>query len=296
MKKNLKILAILCLLLTFVQLNAQTPSEVNTVQPSIMLIPLVKKGQDIRTIIEDDFNIRIGFTKINEAFNQRDFSTVDFRTKLVSIEKKQTLEMMNQDDFRKAIMEESLEDFIVTFDMEIITMGNTKEVVINLNSIDSKSGQVLSSEICRSGQWSGVDITKLTEKAIESKIEVFLNTMNSKFGDMVENGRNVIVNFTFDQNSEYNMYSEVGEDYFPLSDALELWFEENAYKNYYKISSVTESSMRLDEVRIPLKDPVTGNNYTTSKFALKLYVYLKKELGLECEKDFDKSDIYITIK
>ena len=61
-----------------------TPSQVQTVQPKIMVIPYVKEGEDLRTILEDDVNKRIALTKIKEAFDSRGFTTVDFVAKLKS--------------------------------------------------------------------------------------------------------------------------------------------------------------------------------------------------------------------
>lgn len=292
MKNKIIIFIALCLFSLTVKSQEK---EVLTVQPSIMILPLTKEGEDIRTIIEDNFDMRVGFTKINEAFNQRGFSTIDFRTKLKQILKMQAMEMTNQQSLRQALIENSTAEIIVEFDMNVVKNGGSQEVVINLNAFDAYSAQTLSSEICRSGQWSGVDVSKLTEKAISNKIEGFLNTMNDKFTDIVENGRSIIVNITFDENSNYSMYSEVGPDEFPLSDVLELWFEENAYKNYYRIAGVTETKMMLDEVKIPLKDPKNGTNYTARKFSLKLYSFLKSELGISCEKDADNTAVYITI-
>jgi hypothetical protein len=40
--------------------------------------PLCKRGEDLRTILENDVNKRIALTKIKEAFDSRGFTTVDF--------------------------------------------------------------------------------------------------------------------------------------------------------------------------------------------------------------------------
>jgi hypothetical protein len=73
----------------------------------------------------------------------------------------------------------------------------------------------------------------------------------------VVNGKSIIVNIGFDENSTYNTSSKVGTDGMQLSDELELWMENNTFKNYYHIQGTTEKSMIFDEVRIPLKDPGT---------------------------------------
>lgn len=76
--KRLTILMIACALAV---LNAATAATV-TVQPKIMVVPFVKEGEDIRTVLESDADKRIILTKIKEAFDSRGFTTVDFLGKL----------------------------------------------------------------------------------------------------------------------------------------------------------------------------------------------------------------------
>ena len=53
--------------------------------------------------------------------------------------------------------------------------------------------------------------------------------------------------------------------------------------------------MIFDDVKSPLKDQATGNNYNPNKFALEIFKFLKG-LGLQPAKDVKSSTIYITIK
>ena len=53
--------------------------------------------------------------------------------------------------------------------------------------------------------------------------------------------------------------------------------------------------MIFDDVRIPLKDQSSGNNYNPNKFALEIFKFLKR-LGLQPGKDIKGNTIFITIK
>ena len=53
--------------------------------------------------------------------------------------------------------------------------------------------------------------------------------------------------------------------------------------------------MIFDDVRIPLKDENTGNNYNPNKFALEIFKFMKS-LGLNIGRDIKGNTIYITIK
>jgi hypothetical protein len=71
--------------------------------------------------------------------------------------------------------------------------------------------------------------------------------------------------------------------------------EKNAFKNNYHIQGTTELRMILDDVKIPLKDQATGNNYNPNKFALEIFKFFKG-LGLQPSKDVKGNTIYFTIK
>ena len=87
----------------------------------------------------------------------------------------------------------------------------------------------------------------------------------------------------------------VGSQGLQLGDELELCMEEHAYKNNYHIQGTTDRQMIFDDVRIPLKDPDTGNNYNTNKFALEILQFLRG-LGLKITRDIKGNTIYITIQ
>lgn len=119
--------------------------------------------------------------------------------------------------------------------------------------------------------------------------------MQNKFTDIVNNGKSVIVDISFSADSQTKMSSEIGTDKLPLSDQLEMWMEKNAFKNNYHIQGTTDLRMIFDDVKIPLKDQASDNNYNINKFALELFKFFKS-LGLQPAKDVKGSTIYITIK
>jgi hypothetical protein len=119
--------------------------------------------------------------------------------------------------------------------------------------------------------------------------------MQTKFTDIVNNGKSVIIDISFSADSKYKMSSEIGSDALPLSDQIEMWMEKNSFKNSYHIQGTTDLKMIFDDVKIPLKDQATGYNYNPNKFALELFKFFKG-LGLQPSKDVKGNTIYITIK
>jgi len=298
MKKNiLLLLALMGFCGAKAQISAtNSGSQVTTVQPKIMVIPFTKEGEDIRTILEEDVNRRIAITKIKEGFDSRGFSTVDFVAKLKSVKDNSAFTSESQTDIKSQIIQMSGADVYVL--AEVIYPLNTSTgnyININLSSFEISTGISLSSKFGQSGKFYTDDIGKLTSKAVESCIADFLNTMQNKFTDIVNNGKSVNIDISFATGSQYLMSSEIGSDGLPLSDQLEMWMEKNAFKNNYHIQGTTDIKMIFDDVKIPLKDQATGNNYNPNKFALEIFKFFKG-IGLQPSKDIKGNTIYITIK
>jgi hypothetical protein len=283
MKNNITLIILLCI----VTLVSAQEQKVTTVQPTIMVLPFTKEGQDIRTILEDDFNKRIAITKVKEAFDNRGFTTKDFVGSLKIALKETTLNSDNKTDLKANVIRLSGADFYVEVEVFVQKSSSGNSVKLILQGYDCFTGQSLSNKIGESGKFYTDDIAKLSQKAVESCSEEFLNTLNSKFGDIVENGRSVRINIGFSSESEYNMDSEINDDGDLISDLLEDWMDGNSYKNNFHIQGISESEIIIDEYRIPLKDS-NGRNFRASKVARALRKYIKS-LGLKVKTDMEGS-------
>ena len=297
MKKAYLLWLVLSINLASIAQN-ETPNsgaQIKTVQPKIMVIPYVKEGEDLRTILENDVNKRIAITKIKEAFDNRGFTTVDFAAKLKATNTDAIFSTDNKSDLKSQIIQNSGADVYVEAEVDVAFTASGNSVKIILSGYECSTGNSLSNKVGESGKFYTDDIGKLASKAVESCAEEFLNTMQNKFTDIVNNGKSIIVYFGFDANSNYLMSSEIGSQGLLLSDELELWMEENAYKNNYHIQGTTDNQMIFDDVKIPLKDQNTGKNYNPNKFALEIFKFMRS-LGLNISRDIKGNTIYITIK
>lgn len=261
---------------------------IQTVQPSIMVMPFTKEGQDIRTVLEDDFNKRIAITKVKEAFDNRGFNTKDFVGTLKIALKERALGSDNKTDLKAEVIRMSGADIYVQVEVFVQKSGSGNSVKLILQGYDSFTGQSLSNKIGQSGKFYTDDIAKLSQKAVESCSEEFLNTLNSKFGEIVKNGRSIRISIAFDENSEYNMNSEIGSDGDLFSDLMEDWLEDNSYKNNFHLQGISESEMIIDDFRIPIKDE-NGRNFRASKVARSLRKYIKGTLGISVKTDVEGS-------
>jgi hypothetical protein len=240
-------------------------------------------------------NRRIAITKIKEAFDSRGFTTVDFTAKLKAAKDNKAFTSDNQTDIKTQIIEMSGADIYVQAEVDVQKGQSGTSVKLILSGYEASTGNSLSNKVGESGKIFTDDIGKLASKAVENIAEDFLNVMQTKFTDIVNNGKSVIIDISFAEGSEYTMSSEVGSDGLPLSDEIEMWMEKNAYKNNYHIQGTSDIKMIFDDVKIPLKDQATGNNYNPNKFALEMFKFFKG-LGLQSGKDIKGNTIFITIK
>lgn len=268
-------------------------AEQATVQPKIMVVPFTKEGEDIRTILEEDADKRIVLTKVKEAFDSRGFTTVDFFGKLKSASVQSGMSDEHQSDLKSMIIGSSGADIYVDTEMIINRSGSGNAVKVIITAYDISTGGSLSNKVGDSGKFYTEDFGKLGSKAIESCADDFLNVMQTKFNDMVSNGKSLNMTIGFDEGSQYNMNSAIGDDMLTLADLIEMWLEENAYLGNFHVQGTTATKMIVDDVRIPLKD-AKGNNYTVAAFGREFLKFARKH-GLKITRNIVNNSLIITI-
>lgn len=270
----------------------------NVVQPKIMVIPYTKEGEDIRTILEADENKRIVLTKIKEAFDERGVSTIDFIAKLKAMESGNVFNLENKQDAKSLIIDMSGADIYV--EAEIVCLqgyssGKTdSRVKVVVTAYEAATGTSLANKVGESGTFYTNDIGKLGMKAISSCADDFLRIMQEKFSDIAENGRSLMLQIGFDENSQYTMESEVGIQGLQLQDEIELWVEEHSHNGNYHLQGVSPMKMVFDDIKLPLTDDA-GKNYSTSKFGMEMLKFFRS-LNLQVSRSNRGNTLYITIK
>ena len=261
--------------------------------PKIMVIPFTKDGEDLRTILDDDINTRIAIAKVKEGFDSRGFTTVDFVGKLKSAKDNQVFTMDNQTDIKAKILELSGSDVYIVTETSTKSDVSGSSATVIINGYETATGNSVANKVSNSGKFQTNDIEKLVSKAVEKSMDEFTFMVSDKFNQITKNGRSVLVDFGFSENAVINMTTEIDKTGLALSDLLEDWISKNSFNGSYHIQGTTNQKMIFDEVKIPLKDK-NSNNYTSTKFALDIFKYLKS-LNLDVRKEIKGGTIYITI-
>lgn len=266
--------------------------NVSTVQPKIMVMPYVTEGVDIRQTIETDPNIRIVLSKIREAFDKRGFTTIDFETKLKAQSANNALSDNAQTNRRSMMIQSSGADIYVETEYIYTPSQAGNSVKVLMKACDVSTGGALASKDAFSGQFYTEDVGRLAGAAVEKVADEFLNVIQTKFDDIVENGRSISLDIKIDESSTHSLHEEMGES--ELVDQIEDWVADHAYKNNYHIQGSTEVEMIFDEIRIPLKDE-NGRNYNINQFDREVRQLFRK-LGIKVSHVSKNNTLVITIK
>ncbi|MDF7819088.1 DUF6175 family protein [Runella sp. MFBS21] len=269
-------------------------------QPTIMVFPMFKEGQNLREVVENDANSRIVMTKVKELFDKRGYSTVDFLSKARNLALNEVLTSENQSDIKTQIISGSGADICVEVEYVFSETANGNELSVTLNAYESSTSMTLSSKVGNSGKFYTQDMGRLINRAIDPISEDFLNVMQQKFNDIVENGRYLSLEFSLAESADFDMTTEIGVEALPLSDVLEEWVATNT-KSYH-IQGVTSLKTIFDVIRVSRHD-IQGRPLTTTRYALDIMRFCnqlslanKKDRKLKAERLIKGNTILMTLK
>lgn len=291
MKLILKNILVLFFLCTYMVGNTQ--EEAKTIQPTIMVVPFAKKYQTYRTVYDSNESVRIAMTKVKEAFDERGVNTIDIIAKLKQTSNNDALSEEQANELKDEVLKNSGADIYVVVEANRNKMSTGNSVNLILTAYDAFSGESLANKTSSSPTMYTDNYDKLTEKAVELEIDNLLNTIQSKFDLIVENGKTVTLTIGISEEAEYDLDMETPDGEL-LSDYIEMFMEEIAYKGNFHVQGVTSNKIIFDLVKIPLKTE-KGSNYRTSRFASKVLKKLK-ELELDAERTVVGNSIVITLK
>jgi hypothetical protein len=302
---KIKSTLILCgaILLGNLNSSAQNPStnsgdQINQIQPSIIVLPFKKEGENYRQLLEDPvqgFQKRIAISRVKEAFDSRGFTTYDFIAELTKSETAEIFTASSLMDEKDLIVKNSGADIFVIVDINVDKGASGTDVKIILQAYETATARSLTNKDASSGKFYTDDISRLAGRAIDAMKEDFMNVLQSKFTDIVNNGRSIYMEFVLDPGAELNFQSEIGEDGDLLSEVIMDWMSQNAFKNYAKRGGSTAHKLIYDDVRIPLKDQTTGLNYEIESFGRLIRKYLRS-INISSTIEYPRGQILVTIK
>jgi hypothetical protein len=299
--KNINYIVCFLALLMSLPVMAQKVEHDNVILPSVMIIPRVKEGQDIRTLVDLSPSIRVGMAAVNDAFTNYGFDTKDFESAFKKLMREMEVNPCDQCGMVELLFNSAAADVLVEVDLQYITSaaGNKARLIVEANHYSTALS--VASEICESNMFYTEDIGALTQSAL--KKTKFTDAAGNRFSCADEFMKELIrfqkklcikgavadLQFKIGSDSEYTMDSRIEyADDERLKYVLEDWMEENAFKGGYKIANQTDFQMMVEEYRYPC-------DMRDSKIERQLDRFFN-DLEMEVSFKRDRGALYVTIE
>ena len=280
---------------------AQKVAHDDVILPSVMIIPRVKEGQDIRTLVDISPSIRVGMAAVNDAFTNYGFDTKDFESAFKKLMREMEVNPCDQCGMVELLFNSAAADVLVEVDLQYVpsAAGNKARLIVEANHYSTALS--VASEICESNMFYTEDIGALTQSAL--KKTKFTDAAGTRFSCADEFMKELIrfqkklcikgavaeLQFKIGSDSEYTMDSRIEyADDERLKYVLEDWMEENAFKGGYKIANQTDYQMMVEEYRYPC-------DMRDSKIERQLDRFFD-DLGMEVSFKRDRGALYVTIE
>lgn len=294
MMKN-KVYFLVCLL-AMISLQAMGQAK----KPKLMVVPsdnwCIKRGYtmtfdnqgteevipDYKKALQNDSELNNMITRIGNMMSDRGFNLVDLENSIKSINRFSAEDnLITSKRSGSSLAERPLDqlrrtakcDIVLQLDWQVNTNGPKKSITYNLRGLDAYSNKQVAGAQGTGVPSMSADLPVLLEEAATVHMDNFTNRLQSHFDDMVENGREVVVDVrVFDNDSGIDLETEY--DGVELAEAIENWMSDNTVNHRFDKSDGTENYILFEQVRIPMFQP-NGSGMSTENFVRGLRNFLK---------------------
>ncbi|KIO50642.1 DUF6175 family protein [Flavobacterium hibernum] len=288
-----KILLILTLFLSISETNAQAK------KPTIMVVPSdvwcnqrgymlefynqgsIVKVPDYKTALQENSNLLIAISKINELMATRGFPLKNLESALKSLESESAEDaMLSSKTSGASVVESPIDklkktakaDIIIQITWNVNTMGPKHSVTFNLQGLDAYTDKQIAGASGTGSELIGSNLPVMLETAVLSHMDNFNTQLMSHFDDMFANGREITLRLKKWDSFKGDFETEYGGD--ELGNQIDNWVKNNTVKGRYSATDTTENMMLFEQVRIPLYDG-SGKAIDAKGWAKGLQKYLK---------------------
>lgn len=262
--------------------------------PSIMVVPYKKEGVTYKEVLANDFDRRMAVGKVQDGFNRKGVTTVDFEAKLNASMRSMEFQANDADSNDKQLLQNSGADVYVIVDLqkEIAAQGN--RVALSMKAYETASGNVLASRQGWTNRFKTSALDRLCVLAVNDLLDGFLKDISMNFARKVTKGNSIVLKVSVGGGSLMSMSSQVGPNNYTLSTVIRQWVRKNALGGRYHLQGIVDEAMIFDNVQIPAKD-ADGLPLDAAQFGENLMFYLNEEVTVQCSNKIDGNTIYITI-
>lgn len=254
-------------------------------QPSVMVVPYINEELDndadkLRAYIDSNPLMKIGLSKVKEAFDLKGFPTRDFvgalrvnrNRRLVSASKG------TSSSVAKSIIRNSKAEIIVYLTPIVTRNNDLSEVRFTLDAQEAMIGQSFANTDLSSGSYRTNDTIMLADRALETLNTTFFYQIEDGFNQMVEEGRDVSILVEFAEGCEVGPYTRLGAERKTLSRALLDWGRSHAYHQSCGDPQSADGIIEMT-MKVPVYLDDTGEPYQISLTTDALLTFFDQLLG-----------------
>ncbi len=242
------------------------------------------KVPNYESAVQENMDLVNVITKIGELMAERGFPLKDLAATIRNINQSNAEDEMTVSRTSGATLAESpldrllnraKADIIVELAWKVNTVGPKHSVTYTLRGLDAYTGKQIAAAQGTGAQSFSAEVPVLLEEAALEHMDNFAAQLQAHFDDLLENGREVVVNVrVFDNGSGLSLEDEYGGEM--LTDIIDDWMAQNTVNHRYSLTDATENMLRFEQVRIPLYNE-NGTAMDTRRFVRNLSRYLAKQ-------------------
>ncbi|MCQ2351541.1 MAG: DUF6175 family protein [Paludibacteraceae bacterium] len=251
-------------------------------QGTMVIIPEYKKA------FQSSMDLQMVIAHINGMMAERDFPLKNLESVIKSIEQRTAEDNLTMSKTSGATLAESpldqlrktaKADIIMQLGWKVNQNGPKNSVQFILQGIDAYTDKQIAYAAGNGEPSFSAEVPVLIEEAVVAYVDNFAATLQAHFDDMMENGREVSIDFkVFDNGSGLDFESEFGGE--ELADIIDEWLNQNTVNHRYSKTDGSENYLYYEQVRIPLFN-ASGKAIDTEAYAKDLRKYLRNTYKIE---------------
>lgn len=250
--------------------------------PTIVIVPDMTDGSDLETLrkkVLDDPTLKYAINKLADEFGRHGYTTQDAFVLLQNRINSAMMNMDTQSDLTTQLLQGIPGDIVVNVDMQMYTENRQSECRLTLKAVEKQTGNILSTVPFPSGRYITTEYIKLVDYAIKQIKGDFFSTLQTKFEDIIKQGRTVVIDMNLSQTVtdwDFDQDSPATGDTF--KDALTAWLEAHCHQSVPNMTLDTDKVLQV-RMNIPLWNLEKNKAYTLSNFSSDLRKFFKTQLG-----------------
>ena len=235
---------------------------------------------DYKAAVAADKGLNAVISKINILMADRGFPLKDLQQTIKSISNLSAEDQLITSKTSGASITESpldrlrrkaKADIILEIDWTVNTVGPKRSITYNLRGLDAYSSKQIAGAEGTGKPSFSAELPVLLEEAVQDHMESFTQQLQSHFDDLLNNGREVVLDMRVFESSDIDFEKEY--DGYELNEIIDNWLADHCVNHRFSKSDATESMILYEQVRIPLYK-TNGMAQDTYGFARELARYL----------------------